>query len=56
MDSIPYCDELIKEYLLFRGYIKTYTAFTTDHQKDLNNKPSIHSINNEIFFRLNQKT
>ena len=35
MDSIPYLDELIKEYLLFRGYMKTYTAFTSERSADV---------------------
>lgn len=34
MDSIAYLDDLIKEYFLFRGYIKTYTAFTSEKLND----------------------
>jgi hypothetical protein len=39
MDSIGYLDELIKEYLLFRGYIKTYTSFTSEKVHDKTDHP-----------------
>ena len=32
MESIPYIDELINEYLLFRGFIKSFTTFNTEKQ------------------------
>lgn len=44
MDSIPYIDELIKEYLLFRGYIKTYTALNTEKHHDKTNNPEVEPI------------
>jgi hypothetical protein len=34
MESIPLLDELVKEYLLFRGYVKTYTTFNTEKTND----------------------
>ena len=30
MDAALYVDELINEYLLFRGFIKTFTHFNTE--------------------------
>jgi hypothetical protein len=35
MDAIPYVDELIREYLLFRGYVKCFTVFNLEKSKDL---------------------
>ena len=34
MDAIPYLDGLVKEYLLFRGFAKTVTAFHRDCKSD----------------------
>lgn len=34
MDTVPYVDNLINEYLIFRGYIKTFTAFASEKLSD----------------------
>lgn len=34
MEAISYLDSLVKEYLLFRGFAKTVTAFTADCKHD----------------------
>ncbi len=34
MDGIPYIDELIREYLLFRGYVKTFAQLNGDSGND----------------------
>lgn len=34
MENIAYVDELIKEYFLFRGYVKSYTCFTSELSGD----------------------
>lgn len=34
MDAIPYMDTLFKEYLLFRGFTNTMTAFNQDLSTD----------------------
>ena len=44
MDQMSYLDDLIKEYLLFRGYIKTYTAFTSEKQHDKTDHPDPDAI------------
>ena len=41
---MSYLDDLIKEYLLFRGYIKTYTAFTSEKQHDKTDHPDPDAI------------
>ncbi|GAB5358893.1 hypothetical protein AAMO2058_000497900 [Amorphochlora amoebiformis] len=34
MEGIPFIDELIKEYLLFRGYMQTFSVFTAEQNRD----------------------
>lgn len=34
VDALPYVDALIKEYLLFRGFTSTLSAFTKDLAAD----------------------
>lgn len=34
MESLPYIDALLKEYLLFRGFTATLSAFTHDLASD----------------------
>ena len=34
MDSLPYIDSLLKEYLLFRGFTQTLSAFQKELEAD----------------------
>lgn len=34
MDSLPYADTLVKEYLLFRGFTRTLEAFSAELETD----------------------
>ena len=54
MDSIGYLDELIKEYLLFRGYIKTYTAFTSEKIHDKTDHPDADVIAEQLLNHIRQ--
>jgi hypothetical protein len=33
MESLPYVDALVKEYLLFRGFTKTFQSFCDEAQE-----------------------
>jgi hypothetical protein len=34
MDALPYVDSLIREYLLFRGFVSSLEAFSRDLEAD----------------------
>ena len=40
MESVAYVDHLIKEYLIYRGYVKTFTAFTSEKLHDKIDEPN----------------
>ncbi len=44
MESVAFVDELVKEYLLFRGYVKTFSCFATEKQNDKTGTPEIEPI------------
>mmetsp|Transcript_20608 Transcript_20608/g.50569 ORF Transcript_20608/g.50569 Transcript_20608/m.50569 type:complete len:267 (+) Transcript_20608:73-873(+) len=44
MNGVPYVDELIKEYLLFRGYVQTFSAFTTEQSRDVTRPARVEPI------------
>jgi len=41
MDAIPYLDELVKEYLLFRGYTNTFHVFNQERGADPTRLPQV---------------
>ncbi len=48
MDSITYVDELLKEYFIFRGYIKTFTSFHSEKINDKLDGPDVGVIMDSI--------
>ena len=54
MDSIGYLDELIKEYLLFRGYVKTYTSFTSEKVHDKTDHPDADVLAEQLLNHIRQ--
>lgn len=44
MEGIPYVDDLITDYLIFRGYIRSYTTFNAEKIANRADEPEIDSI------------
>ncbi|KAG0256747.1 WD repeat-containing protein 91 [Mortierella polycephala] len=49
MNSVQHIDELVKEYLLFRGYTNTYKAFEADSKSDKDKGFQAEKIIEELF-------
>ena len=52
MEAVPYVDALFKEYLLFRGFTKTFQAFEVDKAADRGLGFQAEQISNLIFGHL----
>ncbi len=54
MESVAAADELVREYLLFRGYVKTLGAFNAEQAADKTRFPEvrIHHFFLSLFFVL----
>jgi len=59
MDGIPYVNELVREYLLFRGHTAAYQAFCADERDDVHGrltdpgKPFRQKPKKKIFWKRN---
>ena len=44
MDGIPEADEVVAEYLLFRGFTRTLRAFNADKKGDRTRRFQVHTL------------
>jgi hypothetical protein len=52
MDAIVYVDGLIQEYLLFRGYVKTYSTFNSERTHDKTSNPEVQIISDQLLSQI----